>query len=132
MREYLSNLNASVYVLDYDYNAPNAEYLRNTHYPLYETIRKGNPNAPIVFMSKPDFDYDPESAERRDVIYDTYCKAKAQGDNLVWFIDGEKMYGDFERNACAVDTCHPTNLGFYKMAKYIAPVLKEVLENLEK
>lgn len=132
MREYLANLHSSVYVLDYDYNAPNAEYLRNTHYPLYETIRKNNPNAPIVFMSKPDFDYDMESAERRDIIVETYEKAKAQGDNLVWFIDGEKMYGDFEKNACTVDTCHPTNLGFYRMAKYIAPVIKEVLEILKK
>lgn len=132
MCEYLANLHSSVYVLDYDYNAPNAEYLRNTHYPLYERVRKSNPNAPIVFMSKPDFDYDPESAERRDIILKTYEKAKAQGDNLVWFIDGEKMYGDFEKNACTVDTCHPTNLGFYRMAKYIAPVLKEILEKLEK
>jgi hypothetical protein len=61
-------------VLDYDYNAPNAEYLRNTHYVLYDEIRRENPNAPIVFMSKPDFDYDAESAERRDVILETYKK----------------------------------------------------------
>ena len=131
MCAYLADLHSSVYVLDYDYNAPNAEYLQKTHYPLYETIRKKNKNAPIVFMSKPDFDYDPESDKRRAIIYETYCKAKAQGDNLVWFIDGEKMYGDIEKNACTVDTCHPTNLGFYRMAKYIAPVLKKLLELLD-
>ena len=132
MREYLANMQASAYLLDYDYNAPNAEYLRNTHYVLYDEIRKKNPNAPIVLISKPDFDYDPESAERRDIILETYTKAREQGDCLVWFIDGEKMYGSFEKNACTVDTCHPTNLGFYRMAKYIAPVLKEVLEILGK
>ena len=131
MCEYLASLHSSVYVLDYDYNAPNAEYLRNTHYPLYETIRKNNPNAPIVFMSKPDFDYDPESAERRDIILKTYEKAKAQGDNLVWFIDGEKMYGDFEKNACTVDTCHPTNLGFYRMAKKMYKKMIEIDKKFE-
>jgi hypothetical protein len=125
-------MQASVYLLDYDYNAPNAEYLSKTHYPLYEEIRAKNPDAPILFMSKPDFEYDPESAERRAIIYDTYQRAKAQGDELVWFIDGECMFGDFERNACTVDTCHPTNLGFYRMAKTIVPVLKEVLGKLEK
>lgn len=131
MCEYLADLHSSVYVLDYDYNAPNAEYLKKTHYPLYETIRKKNEKAPIVFMSKPDFDYDPESAERRAIIYETYCNAKAKGDDLVWFVDGEQMFGAFERNACSVDTCHPTNLGFYRMAKAIAPVLKESLKNIE-
>ena len=132
MCEYLANLHAAAYVLDYDYNAPNAEYLQKTHYPLYETVRKVNPNAPIVFVCKPDYDYDPESDQRRAIIYQTYCKAKAQGDGLVWFIDGEGMFGSFERNACSVDTCHPTNLGFYRMAKTIAPVLRDALKNIEK
>ena len=129
MREYLANLHASVYVLDYDYNAPNADYLKRTHSVLYEAIRRSNPTASILFMSKPDFDYDPESAERRDIIYETYSKAKEQGDERVWFIDGGGMYGTFEKNACTVDTCHPTNLGFYRMAKTIAPILEEILKN---
>ena len=129
MREYLANLHASVYVLDYDYNAPNADYLKRTHSVLYEAIRRSNPTASILFMSKPDFDYDPDSVERRDIIYETYSKAKEQGDERVWFIDGGGMYGTFEKNACTVDTCHPTNLGFYRMAKTIAPILEEILKN---
>lgn len=129
MCEYLADLRSSLYVLDYDYNAPNIEYLEQTHYPLYDMIRKKNPTAPVIFISKPDFDYDLEGAERRAIIYSTYCKAKAQGDNLVWFVDGEQMFGSFERNACTVDTCHPTNLGFYRMAKTLAPILKEALKN---
>ena len=132
MREYLADLHASVYLLDYDYNAPTAEYLAQTHYPLYEEIRKKNPKTPIVFASKPDFEYDPSSAQRRAIIYETYCKAKAQGDEFVWFIDGEGMFGSFERNACMVDTCHPTNLGFYRMARTIAPVLQDALKKIEK
>ena len=131
MGEYLADLHSPLYVLDYDHNAPNSQYLEKTHYPLYETIRKKNPTAPIIFVSKPDYDYDPEGAERRRIIYSTYCKAKAQGDNLVWFVDGEQMFGTFERNACTVDTCHPTNFGFYRMARTLAPVLKEALKKIK-
>ncbi len=131
MCEYLANLHAAAYVLDYDYNAPDAAYLAKTHYPLYESVRNKNSGAPIVFVCKPDFDYDAESAARREIIYGTYCRAKAQGDSLVWFIDGEQMFGSFERNACTVDTCHPTNLGFYRMAKTIVPVLRDVLKRLK-
>ena len=131
MCEYLADLHSSLYVLDYDHNAATPEYLEKTHYPLYETIRKKNPVAPIIFVSKPDYDYDPKSAQRRAIIYASYCKAKAQGDALVWFVDGENMFGSFERNACTVDTCHPTNLGFYRMARALAPVLKEALGKIK-
>lgn len=126
--KYLASLDASVFVLDYDYNANNAEMLQKTHYPLYETVRKQNPNTPIIFMSKPDFDYDTASDCRRSIILQTVARAKAAGDENVWFIDGQTLWGKDERDACAVDTCHPNDLGFYRMAKAVQPLLKEALE----
>jgi len=128
MAEHLASLDASAYVLDYDYNAPNAEHLQQTHYPLYECIRKAKPNVPILFISKPDFEYDGSSAKRRAVIIETFEKAKQNGDNLVAFIDGETLFGDFGRDGCTVDTCHPNDLGFYRMAQVVYPVLKELLK----
>ena len=128
MQEYLASLDPSVFVLDYDHNAPNPEYLEQTHYPLYETIRKAHKTTPIIFITRPDFEVDAFGDARRAVIYNTYCKAKNQGDDLVWFIDGETMFGSHERSACTVDTCHPNDLGFYRMATTIYPVLKEALK----
>ncbi len=129
MREYLASLDMSVFVLDYDHNAPNEEHLQNTHYPIYEAVRKAHPKTPIIMMSKPDFDNSkPANIKRRAVVYDTYQRAKKQGDKLVWYIDGEKLFEKHERTACTVDFCHPNDLGFYRMAKTIAPVLKKALK----
>ena len=129
MREYLATLDASVFVLDYDYNAPTLEHLQETYYPLYETIRKARPNTPIIIISRPSFDHDPSvSATRRDYIQSVYKKAKKTGDKKIWFIDGEKMYGTHERSACTVDLCHPNDLGLYRMAQTIAPTLKKALK----
>lgn len=128
MAEHLASLDASVFVLDYDYNAPNAEHLQATHYPLYERIRTAHKDTPILFISKPDFEYDGQSAKRRAVIIETYEKAKANGDNNVAFIDGETLFGTFGRDGCTVDTCHPNDLGFYRMAETVYPVLKALLK----
>ena len=57
MAEYLSHLQAQVMVLDYDFNSPTEKTLQETHYPLYEKIRKAQPNTPIVFMTRPNFLY---------------------------------------------------------------------------
>ncbi len=129
MRDYLASLDMSVFVLDYDYNAPNVEHLENTHYATYEAVRKAQPKTPIIMLSKPDFEFKKsESVERRRVIYQTFKQAKKQGDKLVWFIDGEKLFEKIERLACTVDGSHPNDLGFYRMAKTIAPVLKKALK----
>ena len=128
MAEHLASLDASAFVLDYDYNAPNAEHLQATHYPLYERIRSTHKDTPILFISKPDFEYDGQSAKRRAVIIETYEKAKANGDKNVAFIDGETLFGTFGRDGCTVDTCHPNDLGFYRMAETVYPVLKALLK----
>ena len=128
MAEHLASLDASAFVLDYDYNAPSVEHLQTTHYPLYERIRSAHKATPILFISKPDFEYDGQSAKRRAVIIETYEKAKANGDKNVAFIDGETLFGTFGRDGCTVDTCHPNDLGFYRMAETVYPVLKALLK----
>lgn len=128
MAEYLSALKAEIMVLDYDFNAPNIEWLERTHYPLYERIRAAQPNVPIVFMTRPNFLYDPKACKpRREVIYNNYLKAKALGDENVWFINGESLLGKKDWDMCTVDNCHPNDLGFYRMAKKVYPVLKKIL-----
>ncbi len=133
--EYMASLNPSIYVLDYDHNAPNVEYLSETHYPLYQTIRKAHQHTPIVFISKPDFHTCcyyvtklQENFNRRQVIIDSYNKAKADGDKNVYFIDGETLFIDQDYDSCTVDSCHPNDLGFFRMAQTIYPLLKNLLD----
>lgn len=126
--DYMAAQDVSVFVMDYDYNAPDPEYLRKTHLNAYIKLRAAKKNVPIVFISKPDFEYDSTSAERRSIIKETYNIAKQNGDSKVYFIDGEKLFGKKHRDLCTVDTCHPNDYGFYKMAEKISPVIKKILK----
>lgn len=133
--DYLATLDASIYVIDYDYNAPTVQHLKDTHYPLYQTLRNAHKDTPIVFISKPDFnskhafiEMKEENVLRREVIFDTYTKAKAEGDKNVYFIDGESLFANVDYDACTVDGCHPNDLGFYQIAQVVYPVLKNILE----
>lgn len=129
MADYIASLHPSVFVLDYDHNAPSLEHLRSTHYNMYETFRKENPTVPVIMITKPDFDSNPEfSAKRRAVIFESYLKAKKNKDKRVFFIDGETLFGKDGRDGCTVDNCHPNDLGFYRMAQTIAPVMKKALK----
>ncbi len=132
MARYFAILDLAALVLDYDHNAPNVEHLRDTHENFFRIIREAQPELPIIFVSKPDFDKDPTDGTRhRDVIRETYTNAVKNGDKKVWFVDGESMFGPYtkfnDRRACTVDGCHPNDLGFYRMAQAIRPALEEAL-----
>ncbi|MBR6771992.1 MAG: hypothetical protein IKM29_01235 [Clostridia bacterium] len=126
--DYLTTFEPSVFVCDYDHNAPNPEHLEKTHYRLYERYRAVHPKTPIIFVTKPDVDQNPEdAAARRAIIKATFDKAREQGDENVWFVDGGTFFGSEDRTAFTVDGCHPTDLGFWHMAKGIGDAVGEVL-----
>jgi hypothetical protein len=58
----------------------------------------------------------------------TYENAVNRGDKNVYFLDGETFYGDLDRDLCTVDGIHPNDLGFYRMATAIKPLLVLLLE----
>ena len=128
LAHYISSLDISAFIMDYDHNAPDAEHLQKTHKPFFDIVRKAKPQLPILLMTRPDFDYDTECPKRREIIRNTYNQAKAEGDNNVYFIDGETFFGNEDRHYCTSDLIHPNDLGMYRMAKTIYPVLKEILE----
>ena len=97
---------------------------------MYEIVRKKHPNLPIVIMSRPSFAYEPlANAKRREIIYNTYKQAKERGEN-VFIVDGESMFGA-EWELCTVDTVHPNDFGFYKMAKALESILINTLQKWE-
>ena len=125
---YIAYLDMSLFFMDYDHNAPNAEYLRKTHYRFYKIVREKTPYLPIIMASMPNLDLRPTyRAERRDVIKETYRQARAEGDDKVWFVDGVTLFGSEDRDACTMDGSHPNDLGFYMMAKNLLPYVKEAL-----
>ncbi|MBQ8145991.1 MAG: hypothetical protein IJ039_04340 [Clostridia bacterium] len=127
--DFISSLDISVFVYDYDHNAPTVEHLRSTHEPFFKRVREKKPNLPIVMLTRPCANHGKDELARKEVIYSTYKNAVMQGDKNVYFIDGESYFkNDPDKELCFIDTVHPNDLGFYKMAQVIEPVIKQILE----
>lgn len=125
--EYISNLDMSVFVYDYDYNAPTPEHLKNTHEKMFKKIREKNPDLPIIIMSRPRY-YLCEIEERNlDIVKTTYENAIKNGDENVYFIDGKNLMA-LCKNEGVVDNCHPTDLGFWSMSTAVGEVLETILK----
>ena len=127
MADYINTFDMDLFVMDYDHNAPTVEHLAQTHEPFFKRIREKHPDVPVLFLTRPNFDHTSNGSERRDVVMQTYLNAKNNGDKNVYFVDGETFFGDEDRQLCTIDMTHPNDLGFYRMAKTILPVMKEIL-----
>ena len=67
---------------------------------------------------------------RLEIIKATHDKAVAEGDKRVWFLDASTFF-PFDHDEHTVDGVHPTDLGFYLMAKGIEPTLRAALEKVQ-
>ena len=128
MAEHIASLDPLVFVLDYDHNARDAEFLANTHGAFFKRFRELRPDTPVVMVSCPDLRFRSARIECREVIRRTYEEALAAGDQNVRFVDGETLWDGEDWDSCTVDNCHPNDLGHYRMAKVIGPVVKELLD----
>ena len=133
--EWMAALPMSVFVCDYDHNAPTVEHLAATHYPLYEMIRAKNPDVPYIMITRPDYWTAIRGFEdnlcRRDVIMRSYLRAREAGDRNVYFIDGLSFNSAPHQYEMSVDACHPNDAGFVRMADSIATVIRHALEKTE-
>ena len=125
--DYIASLDASLFVLDYDHNAPTVEHLKKTHLNFYETVRKANPTLPILMMTRPKYDLTDEETRRLNAVKENYEKALADGDKNVYFIPGNTLMDDFICDGGTIDGIHPTDAGFFSMARKIFPLVKEIL-----
>ena len=125
--QYISGLDMSVFIYDYDHNAPNAEHLQNTHERMYRIIRKAHPQLPILMLSRPRARLNAVDQQRLEIIRATYEKARAAGDTHVYFIPGPELMVA-TGNDGTVDGTHPNDLGFHSMANALTPVLRQILK----
>ena len=131
MMEYIASLDMSMFVYDYDHNAPTADFLESTHYAGYLKFRETNADTPIILTSRPnldDFNPKAEPERRRNIILATYEKALAAGDKNVTYADGKEIYSAFCKSGFAADNVHPNDIGFYHMAKVYAPYIQKYLK----
>ena len=129
--QYMSDMEMSAFICDYDHNAPNPEHLLKTHLHMYEVFREKHPTLPYIMMSLPDFDRDPyTNATRRDIVQDTYRQARANGDKHIFYIDGEGVFRGPDRDSCTVDGCHPNDIGMMKIADAMECMLRRALRGV--
>ena len=124
---HIASLDMSLFVYDYDYNAPSVEHLQATHEPFFRIIREAQPELPVVMISRFSGTWGADADARRDVIRNTFLHAVQAGDHRVWFVDGHPLFGETDRDMCTVDTGHPTDIGFLRVADALEPLLRKIL-----
>ena len=115
-------------VVDIEANAA-AEGLLERNLPAFlDAVRCLAPRLPVLLLSAPlcttatwdqakAADFERRQAEER----------RANGDLNIYFADGRALIGSVGAEA-TVDGCHLTDLGFWALAKGLAPVLLNMLE----
>ena len=124
--EYISGLKMSMFVYDYDHNSPSIEHYRETYEPMFRKIRDANPDIPIVCMGRPQYYLNDNIRKRLEIIEQTVENSRARGDNKVWMITGPELMAMTDGEG-HVDGCHPTDLGFFSMAKALGDLIETIL-----
>lgn len=127
MCDYITGLDMSIFVYDYDHNAPTVDFLKETHEKFFLRFRESKPDTPVIMISAACKTFEENVPVRREIIYTTYKNALERGDKNVYFIDGQTMYTEPSFDLCTVDRCHPNDLGFYFMGKKIKEVIEKIL-----
>lgn len=128
MANYIASLDMCAFVCDFDHNANTVERLLTAHYRLYEIVRRSHPDIPYIIVTRPDYYPNEEKHSKLwAVIRDTYDRAIAAGDENVYFVDGRHLFDGEFYDSCTSDGIHPNDLGFYRMAEKIGPVVAKAL-----
>ena len=123
--QYAASLDMSLFVLDYDHNAPNAEHLEKTHEPFFLAVREKHPDIPIIILPRPPAKVT-EDDLRVKVIRKTYENAIARGDKNVYYIPSKELMSICGADG-TVDNCHPTDFGFYSMAERLSLEIDKII-----
>ena len=133
MAEYVAGLEMSIFVLDYDHNSPNPEHLKETQMRFYKTVRKAQPDLPIVMCSRPVANLKQGDDEARfNALWDNYQQGLAEGDQNLYFVKGFEMFLPGMEQDSLADGCHPNDIGYFGMGKKIGDLLAEIKKTLDK
>lgn len=127
MTDYINGLDMSVFVMDYDHNAPDVGHLAATHPRMFQKIREKHPELPVVMMTRPKVHLTAEEQERAAIIRKTWQDAVAAGDLHVFLLQGSDLIRQEVWENATVDNVHPNDSGFVSMAQTLGDLLKEIL-----
>lgn len=125
MADYVASLPMSMFVYDYDHNAPTPEHLAATHEKMFRRVRAAHPDIPIILMTRPKLELSEEEKQRLEIVRTTWENARRAGDENVYFLTGAELMADCGDEG-TVDHCHPTDLGFASMARALGDLMQTI------
>lgn len=127
----LAELDVAVYVIDCLPNMNAGEVTARTE-PLVQTIRKAHPTTPILLVEDRSYSDSflieskrQRNESSREAFHAAYDRLLAQGVTGLTYLKGQHLLGD--DGDATVDSSHPTDLGFSRMADAFEPVLRKLL-----
>lgn len=131
--------NPALLVLDYEANCESYENFAKTLPVFVAILRAAHKKTPILLISKTRYGQEALDHEASGPFsaktYREKCRTfqqnlvkelKKAGDPNIYFLDGSKLLGK-DYWECTVDHCHPTDLGFFRMADGIEPVIRKII-----
>jgi lysophospholipase L1-like esterase len=131
LAELLAELDVAAYVIDCLPNIVAKEVAERTE-PLVRTLRKAKPSTPILLVE--DRSYTDSflvtskrhrNEQSRAALLAAFKRLQADGVEDLYYLEGEHQLGD--DGEATVDSSHPTDLGFVRMADAFEPVLRKML-----
>jgi len=132
LAQLIAQLNdISLIIIDYEANANKT--IKNTLKQFVNTLREKHSLTPILVMSKIRYADETEGSfaynqliSNRNFQKELVEERKLKGDKNIYFLDGSTILGEdyFE---CTVDGVHPSDLGSFRIADALLPVIKNIL-----
>ena len=124
-------VNPAIYIIECERNSK-YKLLSERQEAFVSILRQKHLNVPIMILTanpRGRESLEPDQSDRLrnwTFMHDLVNRMRKAGDTNIHFVDGSKMLGE-DFYECSVDGTHPSDLGFYRMAQGLAPVLKQIL-----
>ena len=136
MGDLIAELDPAVFVLDCLPNM-DAKLVTERVVPFVHKLRKAHPQTPIVLVEDRNYTSGFLRASQRTrneqnhaALRKAYEGLLAEGVGGLSYLPADKLLGDDGEGT--VDSSHPTDLGFYRQAKAMLPVLQPLVEKSRK
>jgi len=131
--EYLALLEPAVFIIDCLPNMVAAQVTERC-IPLVKQLRAARPTTPIVLVEdrrNTNSWIHPERAAHHTAnhaaLKEAYAKLQGEGVKNLFYIEGDHLLG--EDGDGTTDGSHPSDLGFYRQADVMEPVIQEALKS---
>ncbi len=127
--EVMSNVDASMFVLDFVPNAT-VEQTKERTDKFYTIIRSRHPETPILFIEDPIFTHTrfdqriaKEVKDKNETLYIFFQTLKNRREKNIYFLSSKDMIGS--DGEATVDGIHFTDLGFMRYARLLYSIIKK-------